>query len=97
VAALLGPAGPPLVAHNPAPGAFAALSKADPGIVDLFVAPTQAVAFVLEAQLLRAIDPRSGAAIWSLPVRHDRVVMVEWATGADIERWAEAAVAAAAP
>ena len=46
---------------------------------------------------LAAIDVKSGAELWSMPVAHVRVVMVEWATGADIDRWAQATAEAKAP
>lgn len=97
VAAPLGPAPAMLVAHNPGPDAYNALRKIAPEVVDVFVAPSRAVAYALSGQALTAIDPASGATLWSSPVRHDRVVMVEWATGADIERWAQAAATAKAP
>jgi hypothetical protein len=97
VAAPLGPADPSLAPYNPAPDAFAALRKVEPDLADLFVSPLQGVAFALDATGLAAIDVKSGAELWSMPLTYDRVVMVEWATGADIDRWAEAVAAATAP
>lgn len=97
VAEPFGPADPSLAPHNPEPTAYAALRQVDPALADLFVSPSQAVVFALTAQDLAAIDVKTGAELWSMPVAHDRVVMVEWATGADIERWAQAAAGAKAP
>ncbi len=81
---------PPLAPYNPDHARlFDQLRALDPAINDMFVAPTNAAAFLLAGDRLIGIDRVSRREQLVLTVPHDAVVVAEWAVGAHVQNWAE--------
>lgn len=84
----VGPAPASLTPYNPEPDVLAALRTADPSVVDAFVSPEQNVVYALYRNRLDAYAVPDGATLLSLSLGESRVVMVEWAQGSHVARWA---------